>query len=503
MIEQLPPPFSRVDTVPHPAMRVYSAGNFGEVAPERLSPMSWSLVGRPMEWGTREFAGRVLGHPRWTTGSTYVFTGYLGCRPYHNLSAYCHIADELALIEPGDVTDAYFEGVEPPPPATVQRIRGWRKAIAGPRVLAELLRLPTRVAKLEQLVYEFESDVRFDTADDLGWRLGELVYRGERLLETAWEVHITATSGAVLAEVVVRKVTGKLVPHAESVAGWLREPAELPWTRLFGLAPLRPGPSEFLDRVFYEVADDQTPWSKYAVRPIAKPMAGEVGQAEISPRAALVGMRGALRGRTIDAVVLLLGDMMSLREQSKSLAMRLLHVHRTLVRLLARQRGVDTEDWPYLSIAELAGRTLPEPGEIERRRESCAEALVLDMPDYLDLRPGVSGAARPKRRPAGVSPGVFEGVVIGVEDMPAPGDDVVLVCESADANIMPMLPFVGAVVTARGSHYSHIAILCRETGVPAVVSHPLATEVRPGCRLYVNGDTGEVRVVAQQESTQP
>jgi rifampicin phosphotransferase len=497
VIEHVPqPPFCRVDTAPHPALRVYSAGNFGEVAPERLSPMSWSLVGRPMEWGTRQFAGRVLGHPRWTTGSTYVFTGYLGCRPYHNLSAYCHIADELALIEPRDVTNAYFEGVEPPPPAAVERNTGWRKVISGPRLLAELVRLPIRVAKLEQLVCDFESDLCFGAADDLGWRLGELVYRGGRLLDTAWEVHITATSGAVLAEVLQRKVTRKLVPHAESVAGWLREPAELPWTRLFGLAPMRPGPSEFLERVFYEVADDQTPWSKYAVRPIAKPMAGEVGQTEISPRAALVGMRGTLRGRTIDAVVLFLGDMMSLREQSKSLAMRLLHVHRTLVRALAGQRGVDDEDWPYLSIAELGGRTLPAPAEIERRRESCAEALGLDMPDYLDLRPDVSGASKPRRRPAGVSPGVFEGVVIGIEDMPTGQDGAVLVCESADANIMPMLPFVGAVVTARGSQYSHIAILCRETGVPAVVSHPLAAEIRPGCRLYVNGDTGEVRIVA-------
>ena len=29
-----------VDTDPHPYFRIYSAGNFGEVAPQRLSPMS-------------------------------------------------------------------------------------------------------------------------------------------------------------------------------------------------------------------------------------------------------------------------------------------------------------------------------------------------------------------------------------------------------------------------------------------------------------------------------
>jgi pyruvate,water dikinase len=196
----------------------------------------------------------------------------------------------------------------------------------------------------------------------------------------------------------------------------------------------------------------------------------------------------------VDASVLFLGDMMSVREQSKSLAMRLLHVHRTLARELARCRKVAHDDWPYMSMDELSGQVVPTAAEIERRRESCAEALGLVMPDYLDLRPGASADAVPRRRPTGVSPGVFEGVAIGIEDMPTE-EGVVLVCESADANIMPILPFVGAVVTARGSQYSHVAILCREMGVPAVVSHPLAVEIAAGRRVHVNGDTGEVRTL--------
>ncbi|GLV72710.1 PEP-utilizing enzyme [Streptomyces hygroscopicus] len=488
------PPYCRVDTHVHPRLRVYSAGNFGEVAPERLSPMSWSLVGRPMELGTRRFIGRVLGRPRWTTGSTYVFTGYLGLRPYHNLTAYCHVAEEVVLTEPRDVTEAYFEGVQPPPPSDVERVRGWRKVMVGPRMLTELLRLRTRNATLEQRVFAFEQEVRDAAAAGIDWRLGEFVARGKRLLEIAWEVHITCTSGAVAAEVVRRKVTGKLVPDAESVVGWLREPAELPWTRLYGLGGMREGPADFLDKIFYEVADQHLPWVEYAVRPVAKPMAGSGGPADVSPREALIGMRSALRGRAVDASVLFLGDMMSVREQSKSLAMRLLHVHRTLARELARARGVAHADWPYLSMDELSGPDLPGPAEVERRRESCAEALGLDMPDYLDLRPGAAPDAVPRRRPTGVSPGVFEGVAIGVEDMPTE-DGVVLVCESADANIMPILPFVGAVVTARGSQYSHVAILCREMGVPAVVSHPLASDITPGRRVRVNGDTGEVRIL--------
>lgn len=488
------PPFSRVDVRPHPVLRVYSAGNFGEIAPARLSPMAWSLVGRPMELGSRRFLARTFGCPRWITGSVYVFTGYFGCRPYHNLSAYCHMAEEVALVDPQDVTDAYFEGIAPPQAPAAERLRGWRKAMAGPRLIRELLGMRSRGSHLDQLVFELEQDTHEMIRSGSAWRLGELVSRGQALLEDTWQAHITCTAGSVAAEVLQRKVTRRLVRDADAIAGWLREPAELPWTRLFGLGQMRQGPAEFLERPFYEVADQQDPWAVYAARPVAKPAEGAARVNEISPREALIGMRGAARGRMIDTTVLFLADMMSMREQSKSLAMRLLHAHRLLVSRLAAERGVAEEDWPYLSMQELAGHTVPGQREISRRRESCAEALGLDMPDYLDLRPGAAADSIPRRRPRGVCPGVFEGTAIGVQDVPAE-ENVVLVCDSADANVMPLLPFVGAVVTARGSQYSHIAIMCRELGVPAVVSHPLACEITPGTRVHVNGDTGEVRIL--------
>jgi rifampicin phosphotransferase len=488
------PPFSRVDVHPHPQLRVYSTGNFGEIAPERISPMSWSLVGRPMELGSRRFVSGALGECRWLTGSTYTFTGYFACRPYHNLAAYCHMAEQVILVGPQDVTDAYFEGIPPPAASAAQRVNGWRKGLSGPRVMRILLAARSRASRLEQLVFEFEHDVTEVARGGAGWRVGDLVTRGRVLLEDAWQTHITSTSGAVLAEALQRRVVGRLVPDVDAVAGWLREPTELPWTRLYGLSQFRDGPADFLGRPFYEVADRQEPWATYAARPVAKPAEGAAKSAEITPREALVGMRGSVRGAIIDAAVLFLGNAMSLREQSKSLAMRLLHAHRVLVSELARQRGVAEEDWPYLSIGELAGRALPGAREIGWRRESCAETLALEMPDYLDLRPGAAPGFAPRRRPCGVFPGTFEGVAIGVDGVPGE-ENVVLVCESADANVMPLLPFVGAVVTARGSQYSHIAILCREMGIPAVVSHPLASTIKPGTRVHVNGTTGEVAIL--------
>ena len=84
-----------IDTDAHPLFPVYSAGNFGEVAPERLSIAAWSLIGDPVERGCRELAATLWPRATWHTGSHYVFVGYFRCRPYHNLSAFCHMGCEV------------------------------------------------------------------------------------------------------------------------------------------------------------------------------------------------------------------------------------------------------------------------------------------------------------------------------------------------------------------------------------------------------------------------
>ncbi|NKY43951.1 PEP-utilizing enzyme [Nocardia cerradoensis] len=483
----------RVDTYPHPELRVYSAGNFGEIAPQRLSPMSWSLVGRPMEWGTRQFVRDILGPQRWATGSDYVFTGYFNCRPYHNLTAYCRIADQVNLLTPEDVTAAYFEGIDPPRPSSGRRPGRLRRNGATARMLRELVELRPRVIELEQAVFDFERDVDAVLGDEAVWRLGELATRGDALLERAWHLHIISTSGAVAAEVLQRTVVGRLARGGNLITNWLKEPAELPWGRIGQLAPLADGPACFVQHPFYEIADTDLPWSDYVIPPMNHAPAATRDESDLSPREALIGMSGAARGRAIDASVLFLGDVMALREHSKSLAMRLLHAHRRFVPVIAAHRGVAAADWPYLAMRELRD-AVPDRTEIARRRTACEDALAVAMPDYLDLSPGAAAHHQPHRTPHGAAAGVCDGIAIGLGDMPTERG-AVLACESADANVIPILPFVGAVVTARGSQYSHIAIICRELGIPAVVSHPLATEIKPGQRVYVNGDTGEVRIV--------
>ncbi|MEU4228698.1 phosphoenolpyruvate--protein phosphotransferase [Nonomuraea sp. NPDC026600] len=53
---------------------------------------------------------------------------------------------------------------------------------------------------------------------------------------------------------------------------------------------------------------------------------------------------------------------------------------------------------------------------------------------------------------------------------------------------------VVAFVTEGGGPTSHTAILSRAMGVPAVVACPGATEIPPGTRVLVDGNTGEVRL---------
>ncbi len=91
----------------------------------------------------------------------------------------------------------------------------------------------------------------------------------------------------------------------------------------------------------------------------------------------------------------------------------------------------------------------------------------------------------PARRVSG--PAEFERIVKG---------DVLLTEATTEAfNIL--LPLLGAIVTDNGGLLSHSAIVAREYGIPGVVGTREATElIADGARIRVNGDAGEVTVLA-------
>lgn len=486
--------FPPIDTDPHPALPVYSAGNFGEVAPDRISPVSWSLVGTPMERATRRLAARCFGERPWAQGSHYVFLGYFACKPYHNLSAYTRLASRLPLVTPEDVTAAYFEGARPP---RLGRARegALRQAAALPRLVRELTGLGPALQRLEEEVADLELLAR--TAVSLGGEaaLGEVLTRAAPVLDDAWDAHIVATTGLVPLGVVQRRVNGLVVPHAEAVTPWLNRPAELVWDRLHAFSgDLAPG--EFLGTSFYEVAEDRAPWSGFGARRRAEPAPARAdADSLVDPAEAALGMLGPRRRRLAAALARVMGEMMASREHSKSLVMRVLHVHRRVLPELVRHWPVDDADWPYLTIEELRRlhRAPGLAGRAAERAAACAEAVDTPMPDRLDFS---ADGGRRRTAPAagsGVSPGRVTGVVVRPPADEIPGDrPAILVCESADADVAPLLGLVGGVVTGRGSAMSHIAILAREHRVPAVVGHPGAAALRPGDLVTIDGTTGEV-----------
>ncbi|MFB4309966.1 PEP-utilizing enzyme [Actinomadura sp. GTD37] len=491
--------FPPIDTDPHPAFPVYSAGNFGEVAPQRISPVSWSLVGTPMERATRRLAARCFGERPWAQGGHYVFLGYFACKPYHNLSAYTRLASRLPLVTPEDVTAAYFEGTSPP---RLGRARegGLGRAAALPRLIRELTRLGPALQRLEEEVADLELLAR--GAVSLGGEAGlvEVLARAAPVLDDAWDAHIVATTGLVPLTAVQRRVNGLIVPHAETVTPWLNRPAELVWDRLHAFSgDLAPG--EFLGTSFYEVAEDRAPWSRFGVRRRAEPVAGRPdADPVVDPAEAALGMLGPRRRRAAGALARVVAEMMASREHSKSLVMRVLHVHRRVLPELAGHWPLDDADWPYLTIEELR-RLHRAPGLADRAAEraaeraaACAEAVDAPMPERLDFSAGGRrGRAAAPAAGSGVSPGRVTGVVVH-----PPADDIpddrpaILVCESADADAAPLLGLVGGVVTARGSALSHIAILAREHRIPAVVGHPGVSALRPGDVITIDGTTGEV-----------
>ena len=115
---------------------------------------------------------------------------------------------------------------------------------------------------------------------------------------------------------------------------------------------------------------------------------------------------------------------------------------------------------------------------------------------------GSSEAAHEERllRGLAASRGVYEGPARRVSgptefDRIVEGD--VLVTESTTEAFNILLPLLGAIVTDSGGLLSHSAIVAREYGVPGVVGTREATDLIPdGARVRVDGDAGEVRVLA-------
>ncbi|MGN9760257.1 PEP/pyruvate-binding domain-containing protein [Streptomyces sp. SD31] len=167
-----------------------------------------------------------------------------------------------------------------------------------------------------------------------------------------------------------------------------------------------------------------------------------------------------------------------------------------LVREVARRLGIGLERVGLLRWAELAavldGGALP--GDLHAR---VPQADSPPLPDAFRLADGqVVVAERGGSRGDGVR-GVSAGRVVGtVWDGTGPRPrDAVLVVRTLDPALAPLLPGLTGLVAQTGSALSHLAVLAREFGLPAVVGATDAVRrFPPGSRLTVDGTAGDVRL---------
>jgi pyruvate,water dikinase len=166
-----------------------------------------------------------------------------------------------------------------------------------------------------------------------------------------------------------------------------------------------------------------------------------------------------------------------------------------LVREAARRWGLDGERVGLLRWRELAtaldGGTLP--GDLHARVPWPASA---PLPDAFRLAAGGVVVAEHRDGDREGGRGVSGGRAMGTAwDGAGPRpQDPVLVVRTLDPAFAPLLPGLAGLVAQTGSPLSHLAVLAREFGLPAVVGvADAAHRFPPGTRLTVDGTTGEVR----------
>lgn len=70
----------------------------------------------------------------------------------------------------------------------------------------------------------------------------------------------------------------------------------------------------------------------------------------------------------------------------------------------------------------------------------------------------------------------------------------IILSDSADPDIFDLVKHAGAVLTAQGGATSHVALFCREQGIPAIVGIKDLMRIQEGTSLEVDAHKGEVRV---------
>ncbi|MFI1352066.1 PEP/pyruvate-binding domain-containing protein [Streptomyces sp. NPDC020898] len=151
--------------------------------------------------------------------------------------------------------------------------------------------------------------------------------------------------------------------------------------------------------------------------------------------------------------------------------------------------------WPEFMTALEGG---PLPSDVRERLPQPASAPLPDAFRVAD--DGTVVAERTAGTDGDGGRGVSGGRAAGTawDGAGTPPPDAVLVVRTLDPALAPLLPGLTGLVAQTGSPLSHLAVLAREFGLPAVVGATDAvSRFPPGTRLTVDGTTGDVRTGAE------
>jgi phosphohistidine swiveling domain-containing protein len=489
-------PVCSLDTIPHPRFRRYSDGNFAEVAPATVTPVSWSAVGPPMERAFRVlYSGLNPRLARAIGGHHFTFLGYFGAKMYHNVDGLCSILPAVPKFSAADISFMFLQGLalDDDPDASVEPRRALGLAASSIR----------RIVSLVERCDRAEEDVALAEAVTMG---GESLTASsmvllDRALDSAWRVHIETTCLGALVLTWTRALG-----QAQFGDSWPIVEAEFisPDAIIWDYVSLGDGltSTAFLDYGYYEIGygtggQASTPFfdgpgsSRYSEHEL-----------DLYHEALTAGFPGPMR-TAFRGLSSLASALTGRRERTKALAMRAMHC----ARALASRRGeLIGEGWQMLSLRELANGS--PVGDIPARLISYEKACVLEMPGALRAVDAGAEMSNVGSQSSAQSPKVeLDFVVQGTGVAPgqvtapkvSPGGDLpggILVVKSADSNLLADLQIASGVVCEQGSFLSHVAIICRSLRIPAVVGcRGAVDQFADGSLLEVDGTLGLVREV--------
>jgi pyruvate,water dikinase len=219
---------------------------------------------------------------------------------------------------------------------------------------------------------------------------------------------------------------------------------------------------------------------------------------------------GRLRAAWVRGLIRRFRALAGLRERPKFDLVRVLALGRRVLReagaeLVKASRLDHPDDIFYLTPNDLTPsdptgdlRAKATAGRVLYQQELGRRAVPRVITSLGESVYGAIGRAPGALTGTPVSPGVYEGtvrVLLHPTDRLEPGE--VLVTVSTDPGWTPLFISAGALVMEIGGVMSHGSVVAREYGLPAVAGVADASvRLKTGQRVRVNGETGEVVVLA-------